>query len=114
MRSHVVTARAPRAADRPSLARRTLFALACASGLTAAQPAAAAFWSSDAPPERATAMAEGAGHAGPRAHRAMCARAPALCAPDIAAGRRPEAGAMPAMLDAEDWRRVRALNLALN
>ncbi|MDT8343702.1 MAG: transglutaminase-like cysteine peptidase, partial [Thermohalobaculum sp.] len=28
--------------------------------------------------------------------------------------RNPEARAMPAVLDAEDWRRVRALNLALN
>lgn len=47
------------------------------------------------------AQQEGAGHRGPRAYHAMCARAPKLCMYDRQAGRKPGASAPRTLTDAE-------------
>ena len=64
-------------------------------------------------PRVVTAQVEGAGHKGPRAYHAMCARDPDLCREDQQAAADPGAGPA-ARLTAGIWHDLNSVNMAVN
>ena len=99
----------------PRWAPRATRALAIAAVLTGtvlATPPAIAGWF-DRDPEPASAQAEGAGHRGPKAYHAMCARDPKLCMYDRQAGRDGRTSA-PAGMNRARWDQLLQVNDRLN
>ena len=95
----------------PRAARGLFHAVFLSGAVLAASPALAGFF--DRNPEPTTAQAEGAGHRGPKAYHAMCAREPKLCMYDRQAGRDRVIGP-PARMNQSRWNQLLQINNRLN